>query len=89
MTVNKKPFCGNGLRIHETGGLEDILLQFALNVWNHVNSWTASNVQVLEKVSEYVLVYFLFNIIAFVIFSRWIKSITSLISTCYLVSLIH
>ncbi|XP_048327922.1 MMS19 nucleotide excision repair protein homolog isoform X2 [Ziziphus jujuba] len=35
--------------IHGTGDLEEVLLRFAINVWNHVKSWTASDVQVQEK----------------------------------------
>ncbi|KAF3450688.1 hypothetical protein FNV43_RR06777 [Rhamnella rubrinervis] len=35
--------------IHETGGLEEVLLRFAINVWNHVESWKACNVQVQGK----------------------------------------
>lgn len=39
-------------RIQGTGGLEEVLLRFAINVWNHVESWKACNVQVQEKVRK-------------------------------------
>lgn len=48
-------------RIHETGGLEEVLLQFAINVWNHVKSWKASNVQVQEKVSKCSFFFLIFT----------------------------
>ncbi|XP_024022464.1 MMS19 nucleotide excision repair protein homolog [Morus notabilis] len=35
--------------IHETEGLEEILLRFATNIWDHVESWISCNVEVQEK----------------------------------------